>query len=106
MSNVFDEFEWRGQVANATEGARETLAREKVSVYRGFDPTPPSLHVGNLVPIVALKRLQAFGHTPIALIGGGTGLIGDPSGKSVERTLLSPEDVQRNIDGLRAQLSS
>lgn len=105
MSDLFQEFEWRGQVSNATEGARELLAREKVTAYSGFDPTAASLHVGNLVPIMALKRVQKFGHTPIALLGGGTGLIGDPSGKSVERQLLSKEDVQRNVDGIRAQLS-
>jgi tyrosyl-tRNA synthetase len=105
MSDLFQEFEWRGQVANATEGTRELLAREKVTAYSGFDPTAASLHVGNLVPIMALKRAQKFGHIPIALLGGGTGLIGDPSGKSVERQLLSKEDVQRNVDGIRAQLS-
>ena len=105
MRDLFHEFEWRGQVANATEGARELLAREKVTAYSGFDPTAASLHVGTLVPIMALKRIQTFGHTPIALIGGGTGLIGDPSGKSVERMLLSKEEAQRNVDGIRAQLS-
>ena len=105
MSNLFDEFEWRGQVAIATDGARDMLGREKAAAYSGFDPTASSLHVGNLVPIVALKRVQRFGHTPIALIGGGTGLIGDPSGKAVERLLLSKEDVQANVDGIRAQLS-
>jgi tyrosyl-tRNA synthetase len=105
MSDIFLEFEWRGQVANATEGARELLAREKVSGYIGFDPTASSLHVGTLVPIVALKRLQRFGHSPIALLGGGTGLIGDPSGKTVERMLLSAEDVLANVQGVRAQLS-
>src|SRR4051794_29761923 len=105
MSNVFDEFAWRGQVANATEGARDLLARDKVAAYIGFDPSASSLHVGSLIPIVALKRLQRFGHSPIALLGGGTGLIGDPSGKTVERQLLSREDVQSNVDGVRAQLS-
>src|SRR5882724_8108528 len=105
MSDLFQEFEWRGQVSNATEGARELLAREKVTVYSGFDPTAASLHVGSLVPIMALKRAQQFGHTPIALLGGGTGLIGDPSGKSVARQLLAREDVQRNVDAIRAQLS-
>ena len=106
MSDVFAEFEWRGQVANATEGARELLARQKVTAYSGFDPTASSLHVGSMVPIMALKRLQRFGHTPIALLGGGTGLIGDPSGKSVERQLLSSDDVQRNVNGAWTQLAS
>jgi tyrosyl-tRNA synthetase len=105
MSDLFKELEWRGQVYDATEGTRELLAREKVSAYIGFDPTASSLHVGTLVPIMALKRLQRFGHSPIALIGGGTGMIGDPSGKSAERTLLSKEDVQANVTGVRAQLS-
>jgi tyrosyl-tRNA synthetase len=105
MSDLFQEFEWRGQVAHATEGARELLGREKISAYIGFDPTASSLHVGTLVPIMALKRLQRFGHAPIALLGGGTGLIGDPSGKTVERQLLSAEDVRANVDGVRAQLS-
>ena len=105
MSDLFKEFEWRGQVSAATEGTRELLAREKVTAYSGFDPTASSLHVGNLVPILALKRLQRFGHTPIALIGGGTGLIGDPSGKSIERVLLSTDDIQANVEGIRAQLS-
>jgi tyrosyl-tRNA synthetase len=105
MSNLFDEFAWRGQVANATEGASDLLARERVTVYSGFDPTASSLHVGTLVPIMALKRAQRFGHAPIALIGGGTGLIGDPSGKNVERVLLSRDEVQANIDGIRRQLS-
>src|SRR5438477_6191162 len=105
MSDVFKEFEWRGQVANATEGSRELVAREKVTAYIGFDPTAASLHVGTLVPIVALNRLQRFGHSPIAVVGGGTGLIGDPSGKTVERQLLSAEEVQTNVNGVRAQLS-
>jgi len=105
MAEMFHEFEWRGLVANATEGARELIAREKVAAYAGFDPTASSLHVGHLLPIVALKRLQRFGHSPIAVIGGGTGMIGDPSGKTVERTLLAAQDVQANVDAVRAQLS-
>jgi tyrosyl-tRNA synthetase len=105
MSTLFEEFEWRGQVQDATEGARELLAREKVTAYIGFDPTASSLHVGTLVTIMALKRVQQFGHSAVALIGGGTGMIGDPSGKTAERTLLSSEEVQANVDGLRAQLS-
>src|SRR5438034_6192923 len=105
LDDLFGEFEWRGQVANATEGARELLAGDKVTAYIGFDPTAASLHVGTLVQIVALNRLQRFGHSPIAVVGGGTGLIGDPSGKTVERQLLSAEDVQANVSGVRAQLS-
>jgi tyrosyl-tRNA synthetase len=105
MSSLFEEFEWRGQIYDATEGARELLAREKVTAYIGFDPTASSLHVGTLVPIMAMKRIQRFGHSAIALLGGGTGMIGDPSGKTAERTLLSKEDVQANVEGIRALLS-
>jgi tyrosyl-tRNA synthetase len=75
-----------------------------VTVYVGFDPTASSLHVGSLLPILALARMQRAGHTPIALVGGGTGMIGDPSGKTQERSLLSAEDVERNVAGMRAQL--
>src|SRR5262245_10845614 len=105
MENLFAELEWRGQVSAATEGAHDLLARERVAAYIGFDPTASSLHVGTLIPIVALKRLQRFGHAPIALLGGGTGLIGDPSGKTAERTLLSADEVRANVEGVRAQLS-
>ena len=101
---LFDEFEWRGMVYDATDGTREWLAREPVTAYIGFDPTASSLHVGSLLPIMALARLQRFGHSPIALVGGGTGLIGDPSGKSQERALLSVDDVDANARGMRAQL--
>jgi tyrosyl-tRNA synthetase len=106
MSDLFKELEWRGQVSAATEGARDLLARAKVTAYNGFDPTAPSLHVGHLIPVMVLKRVQKFGHRPVALLGGGTGLIGDPSGKNVERVLLSTQDVQVNVDGIRAQLTN
>src|SRR5512138_171994 len=92
-------------VSEATEGARDLLAREKVTAYIGFDPTASSLHVGSLLPIMALARLQRFGHHPIAIAGGGTGMIGDPSGKSQERTLLSLEQIEENLQGIKAQLS-
>jgi tyrosyl-tRNA synthetase len=105
MSDLFKELEWRGQVSAATEGARDLLARAKVSAYIGFDPSASSLHVGSLVPVMVLKRLQRFGHTPIALLGGGTGLIGDPSGKTAERTLQSKENAEANVEAVRAQLS-
>ena len=72
-SNVFSEFEWRGMVYESTEGLREVLAREPVTCYIGFDPTASSLHVGSLLPMMALARLQRFGHSPIAIVGGGTG---------------------------------
>ena len=89
---------------DATDGTREALAKDKVTAYIGFDPTASSLHVGSLLPIMALARLQKFGHTPIALVGGGTGMIGDPSGKSQERSLLSIEEIDANARGMRAQL--
>src|SRR5918993_6032907 len=101
---LFEEFEWRGMLYDATDGAREALAREKVTAYIGFDPTASSLHVGSLLPIMALARLQKFGHSPIALVGGGTGMIGDPSGKSAERSLMSIEEIDANARGMRAQL--
>jgi tyrosyl-tRNA synthetase len=103
--NVFDEFEWRGLVYDATEGLRDLLAQEKVTGYIGFDPTAASLHVGSLLPIMGLARLQRFGHTPIAIAGGGTGLIGDPSGKTQERLLLTPEKVEENLQGIKGQLA-
>jgi tyrosyl-tRNA synthetase len=102
--NVFEEFQWRGMVYDATEGAAEMLAKERVTCYIGFDPTASSLHVGSLLPIMALARLQRFGHSPIALVGGGTGMIGDPSGKSQERALLSIEEIDANARGMRTQL--
>jgi tyrosyl-tRNA synthetase len=101
---LFDEFQWRGMVAEMTDGTREALATEKVTAYIGFDPTASSLHVGSLLTVMGLARLQRFGHTPIALVGGGTGMIGDPSGKSQERVLLSADQVNANVAGIRAQL--
>ncbi len=102
--SVFEEFEWRGMVSEKTEGAREALAAGPVTAYIGFDPTASSLHVGSLLTVMGLARLQRFGHTPIAIVGGGTGMIGDPSGKSQERNLLSSEQVDQNVIGIRAQL--
>jgi tyrosyl-tRNA synthetase len=103
--NVFEEFQWRGIVYDATDGAAEALAGAPLTAYIGFDPTASSLHAGSLLPVMALARLQRFGHQPIAIVGGGTGMIGDPSGKSQERTLLSPEQLAVNVAGIRAQLS-
>jgi len=103
--DLFTEFEWRGLVYDATEGLRELVAREKLTTYIGFDPTAASLHVGNLLPMVALGRLQRFGHPPIAVMGGGTGMIGDPSGKATERALLTVEQVEKNVAGIRVQLA-
>src|ERR687896_359263 len=104
MDTLFDEFTWRGMVHDATEGLAELLASERVTVYIGFDPTASSLHVGSLLTLMGLARLQRFGHSPIAIVGGGTGMIGDPSGKSQERVLLSPERIDENVAGVRRQL--
>ena len=101
---LFSELEWRGLVYDATEGVRDVLAREKVTGYIGFDPSAASLHVGSLLVMMVLAHLQRHGHSPIAVIGGGTGLIGDPSGKSVERQLMTVEQVETNLAGIRGQL--
>src|ERR671938_209491 len=103
--NLFDELQWRGVVYDATEGLRDLFATERVTAYIGFDPTASSLHVGSLLPVMALARLQRFGHSPIAIVGGGTGMIGDPSGKSQERALLTREQLDENLAGIRSQLS-
>jgi tyrosyl-tRNA synthetase len=105
VTNLYDEFAWRGMVYDATEGLLDAFARERVTAYIGFDPTASSLHVGSLLPVMALARLQRFGHVPIAIVGGGTGMIGDPSGKSQERTLLANERIDENIAGLKRQLT-
>jgi tyrosyl-tRNA synthetase len=103
--NVYDEFKWRGLVYDSTEGLSDVLEGEKLTAYIGFDPSAASLHVGSLLPVMALARLQKFGHTPIAIVGGGTGLIGDPSGKTQERMLLTKEKVEENLLGIKGQLS-
>lgn len=102
--NVLDELRWRGLLYDRTEGLDQVMATQAVTAYIGFDPTASSLHVGSLLPIMSLARLQRFGHTPIALVGGGTGLIGDPSGKANERALLTVEQVEANAEGIRRQL--
>ena len=104
LMDLFSELEWRGLVYDATEGVRDVLAREKVTGYIGFDPSAASLHVGSLLQMVLLARMQRHGHSPIAVVGGGTGLIGDPSGKSAERQLMTVEQVETNLAGIRAQL--
>jgi tyrosyl-tRNA synthetase len=102
--NLFDEYQWRGMLYEATPDLREVLAKEKVTAYIGFDPSAASLHVGSLLPIMGLARLQRFGHTPIAIAGGGTGLIGDPK-PTKERPLLTTEQVKENLIGIKAQLA-
>src|SRR6187200_115009 len=103
--DLYSELAWRGLVYDETEGVRDALAAGQVTGYIGFDPTAASLHVGSLLVMVALAHVQRAGHAPIAVVGGGTGLIGDPSGKTVERQLLTVEQVERNVEGIRGQLA-
>lgn len=105
MASLFDELTWRGMVYDATDGVADLVANGSITAYIGFDPTASSLHVGSLLPVMALARLQRFGHSPVAIIGGGTGMIGDPSGKSQERQLLSTEQLAVNLAGIRDQLA-
>lgn len=100
---LFEEFQWRGLIFDATAETAEAV-KSPLVVYSGFDPTAKSLHVGNLVPLLQLRRCQFFGHTPIALAGGGTGMIGDPSGKSAERNLQTLEQISENMIGMEKQL--
>jgi tyrosyl-tRNA synthetase len=104
--DIFEELEWRGLVADCTDrdGLRERLKASPITLYAGFDPTSDSLHVGNLVPLLALRRFQLCGHLPIVVAGGATGLIGDPSGKSAERQLLTREILAANIASIKGQL--
>src|SRR4051812_25148203 len=97
--NLIEELRWRGMIQDIMPGTEEQLAKEMTTGYIGFDPTADSLHIGSLVPILLLVHLQKAGHKPIALVGGATGMVGDPSGKSEERNLLSEEVLQRNVAG-------
>src|SRR3954451_24246623 len=103
-AGLFEELSWRGMVSEHTEGLRDALTAGSVTAYIGFDPTASSLHAGSLLTVMGLARLQRFGHAPIAIVGGGTGMIGDPSGKTVERQLLTRDKVDENVAGIRAQL--
>lgn len=106
FANLFEELQWRGMVHQITHPELpERLASEPICLYCGFDPTADSLHIGSLLPIMALMHFQRWGHKPIVLVGGGTGLIGDPSGKKDERQLLSKEEVERNAYCIKQQLS-
>ncbi len=102
--NLIEELRWRGMLQEIMPGTEEQLEKESTTAYIGFDPTADSLHIGSLVPILLLKHFQRHGHKPIALIGGATGMIGDPSMKSEERVLLSEEQLEKNVAGIKAQL--
>ena len=105
--SILDELQWRGLVHDCTdtEALTERIGKGPLVLYCGFDPTSDSLHVGNLVPLIALRRFQNAGHIPIALAGGATGAVGDPSGKSAERNLLTPETLAGNIAAVKTQLT-
>jgi tyrosyl-tRNA synthetase len=103
--NLIEELAWRGMLQEIMPGTEEQLNKEKTLGYIGFDPTADSLHIGSLVPILLLLHLQRAGHHPVALVGGATGMVGDPSGKSEERNLLDEASLQKNVDGIRKQLS-
>lgn len=103
--SIFEELQWRGMVYDSIDGVQQMLAAEKVTVYNGFDVTADSLHVGHIVPLIALARLQRFGHHPIALAGGGTTMIGDPSGKKSERSLLPVETIREYAEAIKGQLA-
>ncbi|UUV20145.1 tyrosine--tRNA ligase [Paenimyroides aestuarii] len=105
MKNLVEELRWRGLVHDMMPGTEEQLTKESTTAYIGFDPTSDSLHIGSLVPIILLKHLRDFGHKPIALVGGATGMIGDPSGKSDERNLLDEATLTKNVNGIKALLS-
>jgi tyrosyl-tRNA synthetase len=102
--NLIEELRWRGMLQDIMPGTEEQLNKEHTTGYIGFDPTAESLHIGSLVPILLLLHLQRAGHKPIALIGGATGMVGDPSGKSEERNLLNEETLTKNLAGIRSQL--
>ncbi|MBX3731869.1 MAG: tyrosine--tRNA ligase [Verrucomicrobiae bacterium] len=104
--NILDDFEWRGLLADCTDlpGLRQRIGSGRITLYCGFDPTADSLHVGHLVPLLALRRFQNAGHCPIAVAGGATGSVGDPSGKSAERNLLTPEQIAANVAAVGRQL--
>ena len=104
-STFLEELKWRGLLQDIMPGTEELLAKEMVSGYIGFDPTADSLHIGSLAQIMTLVRFQLAGHKPIALVGGATGMVGDPSGKSSERNLLDADALNKNVEGIRKQLA-
>lgn len=106
MASLIEELKWRGLIHDVTPGAEEQLDKEITKGYVGFDPTADSLHIGNLVPIMLLTHLQKAGHKPVVLVGGATGRVGDPSGKTQERQLLSAEAIEYNLEAQKGQLES
>lgn len=102
--NLVEELKWRGLLHDIMPGTAELFLKEQVTGYVGFDPTADSLHIGNLVPIMLLVHLQRAGHKPLALVGGATGLVGDPTGRSTERNMLTPEEINHNLNCQRKQL--
>jgi len=105
QNSIYGELKWREMIYDSMDGLEELLEKEKVTLYNGFDPTADSLHVGHLVPMLALARFQRYGHHVIALAGEGTGMIGDPSGRSDERNLLSAEEAHYNVEKIKRQLA-
>ena len=105
MNNLVEELKWRGLYHDSMPGTEEQLLKEVTTAYIGFDPTADSLHIGSMVQIILLLHLKNFGHKPIALVGGATGMIGDPSGKSDERNLLTEEQLAKNVAGIKSVLS-
>ncbi len=103
--NIYDELKWRGMIHDEIDGVEKMLKEKKVTLYNGFDPTADSLHVGHMVPLIALARFQRYDHHVLALAGGGTCMIGDPSGRSAERNLLSREEVIHNVECIKKQLA-
>ena len=105
MKNLVEELKWRGLFHDMMPGTEEQLLKESTTAYIGFDPTADSLHIGSMVQIILLVHLKNFGHQPIALVGGATGMIGDPSGKSDERNLLDENTLNKNVEGIKNVLS-
>ena len=105
MKNLIEELKWRGLIQDVIPGTEEQLLKEPTSAYVGFDPTADSLHIGSLIPIIVLVHFQKYGHKPVALVGGATGMVGDPSGKSEERNLLSKDTLDKNVAAVKRQLS-
>lgn len=105
MKNFIQELRWRGLLQDIIPGTEEQFLKESTRAYVGFDPTAESLHIGSLIPIIVLVHLQNHGHQPVALVGGATGMVGDPTGKSAERVMLDNDTLQRNVDGIKKQLS-